>query len=394
MATYRTKDQVFFLQEESAYNVEPDVVAAGDAALTRTIQPFKRSKARLDRDKDLDRSASTFSTQGGREKSEFTYENAVIPAGVTATPTAPDYFVLPKTHFGAQTIHAAHSTTTTGSAGTALNLATGGVAAMGLVVGDIIFVNVSAAVGIEARQVRALPGSDVVTMCRALTADPATGRAVYGTVNWKYSQNSLLSFRGYQYLNGDFHRQACGGINPSQFQLSGDWSSETTEIQEKYSGPGAQLAPYATTIPTPSLLATAFPLTTNQGFAWLGSAKVCINKFQLTANNGIVLIENGSCGEFPTGLKRTGNDGKYDVQLSIDYTLDAEAHFDAADALTPIDVIVQLGNQLGSMAAFVCRRWIPDADRGDIAGLFGDMLAGRCYATVGTEGSELVYAHG
>ncbi len=392
--SYRTKDQVFFLQEESSYNVEPDAVAAGDAALTRTVQPFVREKARSDRDSDLDRSASTFTTQGGREKSAFTYENAVLPAGVTATPTAPDYFVLPKTHFGSQSIHSAHSTTTSGSTGTALNLATGGVAAMGLAVGDIILVNVSSAVGIEARQVRALPGSDVVTMCRALTADPASGRAVYGTVNWKYSQSNLLSFRGYQYIDGDNHRQACGGINPNVFELSGDWSGDTTEIQEKYTGPGAQLAPYSTSMPTPSILATALPLVTNQGLVWLGSSKACVNKFQLTANNGIELIENGSCGEFPTGLKRTGNNGKYDVQLGIDYTLESQTHFDAADALTAIDTIVQLGNQLGSIAVFVCRKWIPNADRGDIAGLFGDMLSGRCYATAGSEGSELVYAHG
>jgi hypothetical protein len=392
--SYRSKDVLFFLQEESAFNVEPDAVAAGDAALTRTVMPFKRTVARLKRTKDLDRSASTYLVQKGREKSEFSFENAVLPSGVTAAPSAPDNFVLPKTHFGTTSAHAAHSTTTTGSAGVALNLTTGGVAAMGLVVGDIIFVNVSAAVGIEARQVRALPGSDVVTMCRALTADPATGRAVYGGVQYKYSRTSLLSFHGYQYVDGDNHREACGGINPMKYELSADFSGDTTEVQEKYTGEGAQLYPYTTAMPSPTLAANATPLVTQQGKVWLGANKTCVNKVALSADNGIALIENGSCGAFPTGLKRTNNDGKFDVQLGIDYTLEAQTHFDAADSLAEIDVLVQLGDELGHMVAFVCRRWVPNADRGDLDGLFADMLSGDCLATVGTEGSEMVLAYG
>src|SRR5688572_21583944 len=114
--SFRSKDVLFFLQDESSYNVESDAVAACDAALTRTVMPFKRTVGRVRRTKDLNRSASVTNTQKGREESEFTFENAVLPSGVTAAPSAPDNFVLPKTHFGTTLVHAAHSTTTSGSA--------------------------------------------------------------------------------------------------------------------------------------------------------------------------------------------------------------------------------------------------------------------------------------
>jgi hypothetical protein len=257
----------------------------------------------------------------------------------------------------------------------------GGVAAMGLQIGHLIAINVDATNGIEVRQARNIAG-EVVTLCRDLSANPGAGKAVYGGTQYWPDKTIMTPWRDYQYIDGNNHRYALGGIAVSDFELSADWGGETTEVQEKFSGRGAQLVALATSIPTPPTLA-GIPLVTNQGKVWIGSIKGCINKVTLKSNNGMELEENESCGPYPSGIKRTGNDGKYLIELEIDYVLEAQTHFDGVPSLTSYDTLVQLGDQAGNIIAFVCRKWVPiDVQKDDLDGQVGQFLKGRALATV------------
>jgi hypothetical protein len=380
MATFRSKDITAYIKKEVTYGVDP-TVAAADAYVTR-VHPFNKRIARLDRDKDNNGSASVVDTDIGRREGDWQHEAAVIPAGNLTTPTAPDSDVIWEAHFGGRALNTANSTTTAGSAGTALNLTAGGQAAMGLAVGQLIGINVDATFGIEVRQIRALPGGDVVTLCRAPSAAVATGRGVYGGLQLRPEHDNLISLHGYRYMNGNNHRARMGGINPSKMDISADWSGETTEVIEKFSGPGMADVPFTTSIPTPTFNAGSAPLVTNQGKVWIGATKGCINKVSIVGDNGIVLRNTDSCNGTPSGLKRTGNNGNFLYTLAIDYELEAQTHYDDAATLTAHDVIVQLGDQQGYILAFCARKWRPDVTQGDIAGMVGNMLTGRCYATV------------
>jgi hypothetical protein len=129
------QDYEHALQVESAYDTEPDAPAAADFARFRTRFPFTRVLERLDRDQDSDNSSSVHTTQAGRESSTWELEGAVIPAGTT--PTAPDMGELFRAHLGTQHVMTTNTSTTTGSSGTVIHFATGGVAASGIAAGDL-----------------------------------------------------------------------------------------------------------------------------------------------------------------------------------------------------------------------------------------------------------------
>jgi len=379
MATYRQKDVTAYAKAEATYNTDPTVGSA-DAFITRSANILKRNKARLDRDQDNDRKISVKTTQGGRESAEWQHEGAVIPAGA-ATPTAPDTDLFYLQHWGAGATNGAHGTTAVGTTASALTLTAGDTAAMGLVVGQLIGVvvdSVGGTYGIEVRQIRALPGAEVVTLDRACSANPGTGKVVLGGRQYNMA-TTIASFHGYRYVDGNNHRYRVGGAHPSKLEISADFTGETTEVMEKFSGPAAQIAAFTTTIPSPTL--AGVPLVSNQGKVWFGATKGCINKVSLVSDNGVVLRENESCGIYPTGLKRTGNDGRFSITLAIDYILEAQTHFTDAASLTSYDVMVQLGDQTGKIIAFVCRNWVPDVEQGETDGEVSNALSGRVYAT-------------
>jgi hypothetical protein len=385
MASYRQKSVTSYYKEEVTYGVDPTVGSA-DAYITRTPNQFKINVEHKLRDEDNDRTISVKTVQKGREDADFTHEGAYIPAGAL-TPTAPDTGPLYKHHFGAQATNGAHGTTDTGTTASALTLTTGDVAAMGLVVGQLVGVvvdSIGGTYGIEVRQVRTIVG-EVVTLCRALSANPSTGKVVLG--GHQNSMNATIySGHGYRYVDGDNHRVACGGINPSNFELTAEWTGRTTEIMEKFTGPAARVQALATTIPSPTL--AGVPLVTSQGKVWFAAAKGCVNSVKLASNNGVVRRDNESCGAYPTGLKRPG---KFEVTLEISYILDAQTHFTGQSSLTSYDVLVQLGDQQGKIIAFVARNFVPLVEQGETDGEVSNTLSGRCLATVDLD--EIYLAH-
>lgn len=388
----RTTDYTHFAEVEATYADIAATPSAGDAFRSRTKNlGFKSVVARLDRDQDADRSASVHSTALGRRSASFEFEAALCPSGVTGTPTAPDMGEFFRAHLGLQDVGVGHSTLTTGSTTTVLEGTAGAVAALGLVVGDFIAVDVSAAVGIELRQVTAI-ATDQITVDRALSGAPASGRAIYGCVTYKLSKSTLLSMILYSYLDGDFEH-LCAGAAVADMEITYDLGNETPEPMVKFSGPAARVETLATSIPTPTL-------STNRGigpavaYAWIGATKTCITKLALKSNNGQELRESESCGLLPTGIKRTGNNGRYKVELELEALLvgaTIEGYYDNARALTAYDIEVQIGNVLGNGFGFRVPAFIPDAEESDVEGDVAIALKGRCYGN-GTDDTELTVA--
>jgi hypothetical protein len=78
------------VQLEATFNTSPGAPVGADFARFKTRFPFKRKKARHDRDADSDNSASVVTTQGGRESSDWELAGDVTPSGNASTPTPPD----------------------------------------------------------------------------------------------------------------------------------------------------------------------------------------------------------------------------------------------------------------------------------------------------------------
>lgn len=384
-----TNDFEHFGQLESAFDTEPDTVVGGDAWRDRTAFPFKRVLERLDRDQDKDNSSSVHTTQVGRESSTWEIEGAVIPAGNSSTPTAPDMTDLFEATFGSKDVMAANTTTTSGSSGTALNLTTGGVSASSVAVGNFLAVDVSTSVGIEVRQTAALPGSDVVTIDRALSANPATGRNVYGSANYILARAQEKSLQIYSYLSGDNIREKIGGAIVQNMELSCSFTDGAPEVMVKFSGVGSKIATFSTSKPTPTLAGQ--PLVIDAAYLWAGSTKLCMTSCSLKWGTGLDLRNNESCSMYPTGTKRTGNGGKYSGTFEAEVLLTTgtiEGYFDAADTLASYDLLLQLGKTAGKIVAVRMPKWVPDTEIGEVDGQVSLKLSGRIYGN-GTDDTEL-----
>jgi hypothetical protein len=390
-------DYEIFVEAEASYNDITATPSAGDAIRTRTAYPFKRLKSRLDRDQELDGSSSVHGTVGGKEKASWEIEAAITPSGVTATPTPPDMFELFKAHFGVQDIGVAHSTTTAGSTTTVIAGTAGAVAAMGLVVGDFIGVEAPAGnltLGVEYRQVTVI-ATDNITVTPALSFAPASGRALYATVTYKLSRTSASSVVIYSYLNGDNLRQMLPGALVTDMEVSLDASSDVPEAMVKFSGEGAKIIPLTTAKPTGTFAGE--PMTPIASIGWIGATRICWTSLTLTSNNALEVRNNESCTLFPSGLKRTGNNGKYDINLSMELlalTGAIEGHYDVADDLTAYDVTVQFNNVLGKSCGFRAPSWRPDVDRGEVDGEVTQTYSSRLYSNNGVNDSELTFFFG
>lgn len=384
---FLVRDHELAAQLEAAFATSPGALAGADFFKIQTKYPFKRVIARYDRDNDSDNDqASVITTQKGRESGTWEVSGDIIPAGA-GVPTKPDMDLFYEAHLGTQHLATAHTTLAAGSTTTVLNFVVGGVAASGVQVGDMIAVNVSAAFGIEVRQIPAggITG-DAVTVDRALSAAPAAARDV--KVGWtvRLSEAQLKTLHLWGYLNGDNFRHKMGGAIARMMALDIDFTGETPVGTNKFSGAGEKDAPHTTARPTP--VTVGQPLLPSAGACWIGTTLTRIAKASVSSDNGIELRANQSGSLFPTGVKRTGNKSRYNITQAIEVLLETgaiEGYYDAADDLTAYDVLVQLGTVAGQIVAWRAPKFIPDVDVADIGEEASVSMSGRCYGTVGDD---------
>jgi len=378
------RDWSHYVQLESVFNTSPGALAGGDAFKCQSPKLLKRIKARKDRDKDKDNNqASVTTTQGGREKSSFQVKGNVIPSGNAATPTEPDMDPFFEAHLGTKHKATAHSTTAAGSTTTVVNFTPGGVAASGVQVGDIIVVDVSAAFGLEARQIPAggITG-DAVTVDRALSGAPAAARAIYVGTTYRLSVAQMKTLHIWEYLNGNNFRHKAGGCAPRQLEITIDGNTDTPTTEVTISGEGAQQATHATSIPSPTTAGDWHEPT--EAKVWVGTNIHCLVSFALKSDNGVELRETDFCTLFPSAVKRTGNDGRYMVTLDLEILLQTgtiEGYYDNAGTLQGYDVEAQLGILPGKIVVIRIPKWIPDEDVDAANGEVSLKGSGRCYAT-------------
>ena len=385
---FSVREWEHFVQLEASYGVSPGALVGADAFKAHTENIFKNVVARYDRDKDSGSSGSVLSTQVGKKHSTYSVSSDVIPSGNAGTPTAPDMDPFFEAHFGLKHTATANTTLAAGSTTTVLNFTAGGGAATGVAVGDIIVVDVSAAFGLEARQVTVV-AVDVITVDRALSAAPAAARSVYLGTTYQLSSAQLKTLHLWGYLNGDNFRHKTGGNSVRSLDLSVDFSSQTPIAALTFAGEGKALETHATARPTPTTAGE--PLLPTEGKVWIGaSAVLCVVKAALKSDNALELRQNESCTLLPSGVKRTGNGGNFNVTQDLDMMLTTgavEGYYDNAAALTAYDVIVQLGISPGKIVAWRTPKFILDAEAGDQDGEVSLQMTGRAYAltTAGTE---------
>ena len=383
-----------FAQLESAFGTSPGALAGTDAFKSRTANPFKRVVARYDRDKDSGNQASVLSTQKGKEHSTYSVASDVIPSGNAATPTAADMDPFFEAHFGLKHTATAHTTLAAGSTTTVLNFAVGGVAASGVAVGDLIAVDVSVAFGVEVRQIPTggITG-DAVTVDRALSAAPAAARNVYLGTTYSLSAAQLKTLHLWGYLDGDNFRHKTAGNSVRSMDLSCDFSSQTPIAEVTFAGEGKAVETHATARPTAVTAGDA--LLPTEGKVWIGSSAVlCAVKAALKSDNALELRQNESCTLVPSGVKRTGNGGNFNVTQDLDMLLltgAVEGYYDNAAALTAYDVLTQLGVTPGKIVAWRTPKFILDAEAGDQDGEVSLQMTGRAYALT-TPGTEVTLA--
>ncbi len=377
-----TRDFELFVQLESAWGTSPGALAGADAFRSRTKFPFKRNKGRYDRDNDMDNGQrSVLTTQGGRESGGWSASLDVIPSGVSATPTEPDVDPFLEAHLGTKHKATAHTTTAAGSVGVTLNLTPGGGAASGIQTGDLIAVDVSAAVGYEVRQVTNIV-TDVVTVDRAFTTDPAAARTVKVGTTYRLLASALKSLHLWGYLAGDNFRHKMPGAIVKELGIDIDFNGETPVASMSLSGDGQAIVTHATARPTP--VTAGQPLLPSQGKVFIGaSGLLSLTKAGLKSVSALELRQSESASLFPTGIKGTANKARYNITQTLELLLlsgTVEGYYDNAAALTAYDVIVQLGITPGQIVAWRTPSFIPDVDPGDVGDEVNLSLAGRCYA--------------
>ncbi len=400
MATNRFLDREteLTLQTEVSYGTDPGAAAAGDFFKhLPAIDAIEHVQARVDRDGDADyNTASVISTQLARKSSNVQFKADVIPSGNAAAITAPDADLAYKNSFGNSHAGTAHTTTAAGSAGTAINFAVGGVAASGIAVKDIFAIDVSTAVGYEARQAAALPGGDVVTACRAFTTDPAAARVVKLGTTYKLDKTQLTSLYLKRYLGGTIIRDAVPGLILPQFEMAWDWGSggSSPKLTASWKGKGKASVAHSDARPTPTTAGQA--LIPDKCYVWLGATKFNLaGSGSLTIDNGRDLSDKESGSLDPT---RVYLPRRYMIQLSIGLMLttgdtDVSAIETAIRAGTKQDVLIQFGTVAGTIVALRCPQWLPDMPKkGSIESEAALMLSGgRCYATSGDDEVHLAF---
>jgi hypothetical protein len=388
-----TRDWETYVQLEAAWGASPGALAGTDAFKSRTKFAFKRNKARYDRENDMDNAQrSVLTTQGGREYGSWSVTSDLIPGGNAAAPTAPDIDPFLEAHCGTKHLATANTTLAAGSTATALNFVGGGAAASGVAIGDLIAVDVSAAFGIEVRQVINV-AVDVVTVDRALSAAPAAARNVYLGTTYSLSSAALKSVYLWQYLNGNNFRHAMPGSIVKELGIDIDFNGDTPVASLSLAGDGQQIVTHATARPTPVTIGQ--PLLPSQGKAWLSaSGLLSITKVGLKSVSALELRQSESTSLFPTGIKGTANKARYMITQQLELLLTTgtvEGYFDGANTLTAYDAIVQLGITPGQIVAWRTPKFIPDVDPSDTGDEVTLAASGRCYGTVADDEIKLAF---
>jgi hypothetical protein len=387
---YLTREVELAVQEEATYGTSPGAVAATDMFKHTSRLHITPRRARYYRDQDADyQQASVLApAQKGRESSDLKIDVDAVPSGA-ATPTEPDIDVLLKVHFGTKHKATAHTTTTAGSSGTSLVLTAGGGAASGVAIGDLIAVDVSAAAGYEVRRVTNV-ATDTVTVDRAFTTDPATGRTVKLGTTYRFLNTATLSAYVNQWIAATGVRHAVPGVIISDMEASCAFDNETPMPKFSFSGRGMKEITHATARPTPTTAGQ--PLVASQAKAWIGAVKVCPVNASFKSNNGLELRENLCSGLEPAGVKRTGNNSRYSVETTLESLLttgdtDTAAIYELAKAsdVTPLDIIVQWGIVPGTMVAYCTPRFVCDPERIEITGEFGVRFSGKALGIAGDD---------
>jgi Phage tail tube protein len=390
MATFLLNQNELAVAQESTYGVEPAAPVGADFFRQTSshvgIQHVQGAEAN---DRERNGTTSSVLTQfRGRKSANVSIETDLIPSGNASTPTAPDIDVLLKAIFGSKRTATANSTLTTGSTTTVINLTTGGVAAMGLAVGDLIGVDVSTTYGIEVREVTSIT-TDAVTVDRALSAAPASGRAVKGAVTYSLDSAEFISVYLWLFGSGTGYRHAVPGLGLNDFTLGISFAQDVPRASLAFTGMGMGEVDHTQTRPTPTLAGS--PLAPITGFAWLGASKACLVAANLHVNNGNELRNNESCTLEASGLRRTGNNGRFLAEMSLDmYLRDTNlTTYANGRTLTAIDALVQLGDTGGSMLAWRMRNWQPRSERYEQDTEVGLRLAGRGFGSSGDDEVKL-----
>jgi hypothetical protein len=389
---YLTREWELAIQLESAFGTSPGALAGTDFFKHTSSLGFDRVVGQYYRDKDRDvNQADVITTHKGRESSKFSIACDLIPSGNAGTPTPPDIDVLLEAHQGTKHTATAHTTLTSGSTTTVLELTAGGGAASGIQVGDIIVVDVSAAFGLQARQVTVV-STDTITVDRALSAAPATGRAVYVGTTYHWLHSALKSFHLWQFLDGNNFRHSAGGCVPQNLAIDVDFAQTEPVARVTVDGIGGRKVTASTSRPTPST--AGVPLIPSEGKVWIGSALTNIVKYGLKSNNGNTLRQSEGGSLYPSGVKKTENSSRYNVTQAMDLFLETgtiEGYHDNESSLTAYDVLTQLGVSPGSIVVIRTPKYVPMAPESEIDGEVALSLSGRCYGVNGDDSLSIAF---
>lgn len=383
MATFLLNENELAIAKETTYGTEPGggpgPVAGDFFKHTSTHVGIVAVQEAQANDQQRDGASASVSGQFlGRKSSTVSIETDLIPSGVSGTPTAPDIDVLLEALLGSKHTNDAHSTLTSGSTTTDLELTTGGVAAMDLQIGDLIGVDVSSTYGIEVREVVDID-TDTVTVDRALSGAPASGRAVNGGTTYRLDHEAFISAWLWLFASEERARHSVPGLGIQDLVLALAFTQAVPMAKLTFTGVGKFETEHTRTRPTPTTAGS--PLAPIVGSAWFGTSKACVLALNLHINNGLALRNNESCTLEPTGLRRTENNARWLVEQSIDvYLTDANlSMYTAGRTMTSVDSIVQLGDTVGQMMAWRCRDWQPRSERFEQETEMGLRLTGRAY---------------
>jgi hypothetical protein len=390
------------VQEETTYGTDPGAVGATNFFKHQSdVGAVERVIARYDRDMDRDfGQASVLSTQKGRESTKISIKGDVIPAGVTGTPTNPDMNALFRAIFGTSHKATAHTTTGAGSSGTSLVLTGGGFAAAGFQDGDMLACDTDGTG--NAYEVRQIVShvTDTITLDRAFTTNPTTGRTVKAGTTYTLLNTAAISLHLKRFLGGSTLKYKVPGVILTDMDMKADSAKKTPTFDLSFSGAGMAETTLADTRPTPTTV--GLPLTPQVSQVWFGAGVSPTKLFSagvigLKVNNGLDLRENESRSTQPTGPKRTANNARYKVEMSLGMLLttgteDTSAIYAALQSFTAQDVLVQIGNLPGYMVAWRCPNWVADPKLTARDGEFGlDISGGRAYGVAGDDEVRLAF---
>jgi len=234
--------------------------------------------------------------------------------------------------------------------------------------------------------------TDTVTVDRAFTTDPATGRTVKVGVTYKLSEAQKKSLFLWEYLNGNNFRYSAGGCIVQNAAIDVDFGSQTPVCGIKFDGVGAQKVVAATARPTPTTIGV--PVIPTEGKVWIGANLTRIVKYGFKSNNGLELRANDSTNLYPSGVKRTGNEGRYQIEQTLEVLLQTgtiEGYHINEGALTAYDLIVQLGVTPGQIVVISTPKFIPSVPASDTDGEVSLSLSGRAYGTNGDDEAYIAF---